>query len=66
MDKQTTGQRIREKRDAMGLTQESLARIAGVTTGTVARAERDEHEPTAVTLDRLAHALRCPVAELRG
>lgn len=66
MGKTDVGQRVREKRERMGYTQESLAHVAGVSSGTIARIERGKHDAQGATLIRVARALKCPVAELRG
>ena len=55
--------RIRELRQERHLSQEQLARIADVTTKTIARAETDG-SVTVRTLRRIAEALGVPVAEL--
>jgi transcriptional regulator with XRE-family HTH domain len=42
----TFGQRLRAIRSALGLSQEQLARRAGLDESTIAKWEREEHKPT--------------------
>jgi len=53
--------RLREQR---GLTQEQLAKRAGVSHGYIARLEIGMHDPSLSTLSKLAKALKVSVAEL--
>jgi transcriptional regulator with XRE-family HTH domain len=53
----TPGERITLRRSRVGLTREQLGAEAGVSAKTIGRYERDEKEPTASTLGRLALAL---------
>lgn len=53
----STGQRIREKREALGLSQEKLAHEVQVTRNTVASWENKDVIPKGETLDKLALAL---------
>ena len=48
---------IREKRKALGLSQEELARRCGVTRQTVNAIENDKYDPTLALAFRLAEAL---------
>lgn len=62
---------LREKlyrlKEAMHLTTEALSEKSGVPRGTINKLLRGEtRNPTAQTLNRLAEALECPVAELMG
>jgi transcriptional regulator with XRE-family HTH domain len=43
------GQRLRAVRSALGLSQEQLAKMAGLDEGTVSEWEREEHKPTKKT-----------------
>lgn len=52
-----TGEHIRTRRLAAGLTQEALARLAHVSVVTVARLESGRHEPSALTVAKLTAAL---------
>ncbi|WP_294103964.1 helix-turn-helix transcriptional regulator [Sphingomonas sp.] len=58
------GQRIRARRQGMGLSQEGLAHAAGLDRSYVGRVERGEHNLTFVSLVRLARAMGCDVAAL--
>jgi transcriptional regulator with XRE-family HTH domain len=51
------GTRLRRLRQREALTQDDLAQKAGLTTATVARAERNERQPHMTTLRKLADAL---------
>jgi len=52
-----SGEALAAARADKQLTQEELAGLAGVSTYTVSRLERDENVPTLATLTRLARAL---------
>lgn len=52
-----TGERIRQAREARGLTMADLARAAGISAGAVSRIEHGERAPGSATLQRLAQAL---------
>jgi transcriptional regulator with XRE-family HTH domain len=58
------GERLKRLRTLNALTQAQLAQRAGVTTATVARAERDEIEPHMTTVRKLAEALGVHPREL--
>ena len=58
------GNRIREARDARGLTQAELAERIGVSRKTVNTVENGVFIPTTVVALKLAGALGCPVEEL--
>jgi transcriptional regulator with XRE-family HTH domain len=60
------GERLKRLRTLNALTQAQLAERAGVTTATVARAERDEIEPHMTTIAKLAKALEVKPRELVG
>ncbi|TDD61121.1 XRE family transcriptional regulator [Actinomadura darangshiensis] len=51
------GTAVRKRRLALGLTQEELARRAGLTQPALSRLESGGPTPTIGVLDRLAHAL---------
>jgi ribosome-binding protein aMBF1 (putative translation factor) len=53
----TIGHRIRQLREAAGLSQRQLAERTGTTQSAVARLEADRQEPTLRTLEKLASAL---------
>jgi transcriptional regulator with XRE-family HTH domain len=56
------GERLRQLRDAAGLTQEGLARRIDMSTATVYKLERREIDPAWSTVVRLAKALGVSVA----
>ena len=59
-------QSIKEARKALGLTQEQLAKLVGVTQGTVAQWECGLTHPSFENLKRVAAALNVSVDELIG
>ena len=52
---------IREKRKALGLSQEQLARACGVSRQTINAIENNKYDPTLALAFRLARALGLPV-----
>jgi len=58
------GQRIRQRRKDLGLSQEGLAHEAGLDRSYVGRIERGEHNLTFVALVKLCRAMKCDVAAL--
>jgi transcriptional regulator with XRE-family HTH domain len=60
------GDNLRRIRTLNALTQEQLAKRAGVQMVTVARIERDEREPHMTTIRKLADALAVHPRELVG
>ena len=60
----TLGQRIRRLRKTAGLSQDALARAAGIGRVTLVRLEKGEQTPRFKTLDAIAKALGIPVSEL--
>jgi transcriptional regulator with XRE-family HTH domain len=58
------GQRIRERRQDMGLSQEGLAHAAGLDRSYVGRIERGEHNLTFTALIKLCRAMQCDAAAL--
>lgn len=63
-DRQTLGGRVRDLREAAGLTQDALARTAGVGRITLVRLENGEQSPRLKTLNAVALALGRNVREL--
>jgi DNA-binding XRE family transcriptional regulator len=61
---QEIGTRIRKLREGKGITQESLARAAGMIRANLSRIEASKHRPTLETIERIATALKVPVADL--
>jgi transcriptional regulator with XRE-family HTH domain len=62
--RRTIGNRIRQLRESARLTQEELAKAAGIGRVTLVRIENGEQSPRYETLVALSRALRRPVAEL--
>ena len=60
------GENIREKRKALGLTQEELGEALGMAPQTVSKWERDESMPDAALLPQLADTLGCSLDRLFG
>ncbi len=58
------GAEIRKRRRASRMTQAELARAARMLRPNLSRIEAGKHRPTLETLEKLAAALRVPVAEL--
>src|SRR3712207_5612471 len=58
------GRRVRELREARGLTQRELARRASLTPMGVSRIERAGNKSSALSIDRLARALNVDPGEL--
>lgn len=61
--KQLMGQRIKECRKQKRLTQEKLAEQVGVDTRHISRIETGAHYPSLDTLEAIARALGCPIAD---
>ncbi len=61
---QRLGRRIQMLRDQRKMTQEQLAKKAGLSRGYLARLETGRHDPSARTLATIAKALRVPIASL--
>ena len=62
--RETLGQRIRALREVSGMTQEALARQAGISRVTLIRVEKGEQSPRFQTLVSLALALGRPIQDL--
>ena len=62
--KQVLGSRVRRLRETAGLTQETLARAAGVGRITLVRLENGNHVPKLTTLKAIANAFERPVEDL--
>src|SRR5262245_64343479 len=56
--------RLREKRQALALSQKQLADLAGITRQAVSALEADQYSPATSVALQLARALRCRVEEL--
>ena len=64
MENNNLSQRVKELRKEKGLSQEGLAKIAGLSLRTIQRVENRETEPTGDTLKRIATALNTTPALL--
>jgi DNA-binding XRE family transcriptional regulator len=64
MGRQALGERVRQSRLAAGMTQDRLARAAGIGRVTLVRIEQGEQSPRYETLTALASALGRSVSEL--
>jgi len=56
-NKQLLGKRIKELRKAKGLTQEKLAELIEIETGSLSAIESGRHFPSLPTLEKIAHYL---------
>ena len=61
---QEIGTTIRKLREEKRITQEKLARAAGMIRANLSRIEASKHRPTLETIERIATALKVPVADL--
>ena len=60
-----TGERIKTNRKKANLTQEELARKAGISVFTLQKYETGARNPKLTTLQKIANALNCPISELK-
>jgi transcriptional regulator with XRE-family HTH domain len=58
------GRRLKALREAAGLSQATVARVARISREYLARLEAGQHDPTVGTLQRLAKALNVPLLRL--
>jgi len=58
------GNRIKDKRRAIDMTQDQLAKETGLPQSHISRLEAGKHSPSFRTLERIASALKIPVGEL--
>lgn len=57
--------KVKERRELLGLTQEELAKRAGISRQTIISIESDMEVPTSTTtLIRLANSLMCKVSDI--
>ncbi len=63
---QTAGQRIKRRRQELGLNQVALARVAGVSQGFISAVETGLRQASGATVKRLAGALDLPPAVIIG
>lgn len=58
------GANLNKIRRATGISQEELAKIVGVDKSYISNLEHGRNNPTLATLEKLANALRIPIADL--
>lgn len=58
------GLALRQRRDALGLTQEAVAMACGMSRASIANMEAGRQEPTLTRVYALAAALRCTPGEI--
>jgi transcriptional regulator with XRE-family HTH domain len=64
--KLTFGERVRRRRDSLGITQEALAQKIGIHRPVLSDIETGQHSPTLRTIERVASALGLTVGQLLG
>jgi transcriptional regulator with XRE-family HTH domain len=62
----SVGERVRRRRESLGMTQGELAQAAGMTHAAVSQVENDKRQPYPRTMKRLASALGIELAGLIG
>lgn len=62
--KKMFSEKLKELRKKNGITQEKLAKMIEVSSGTVAMWETGKRKPNIITLKKLAHILGCTTDEL--
>jgi transcriptional regulator with XRE-family HTH domain len=60
------GERVRRRREALGMTQEELAKAAGMTHAAISQVEHGKRQPYPRTMKRLAAALGVELGALLG
>ena len=60
------GERIKELREQMGVSQNKLAKLAGMSQAAISIIESGKKSPTVDTLGRIAQAIGCTVSDLTG
>ncbi|MBU3694316.1 MAG: helix-turn-helix transcriptional regulator [Rhodocyclaceae bacterium] len=60
------GAAVRRQRRQLGLSQEALAALADINRSYLGEVERGQVTPSLETIDKIARALRKPLAELLG
>ncbi len=58
--------KLRDRREAKGLSQEKLARLLDVSYGTIANWESGKYSPSVVHCRAISKALDWPLAEMLG
>lgn len=64
--RQTTGKRLKQYRLQAGLSQEGLAKKAGLSKNGYAKMERDISEPTSESIKKLSEALGLKASDILG
>jgi transcriptional regulator with XRE-family HTH domain len=62
--KERLAMQVKRLREAQGLSQEALAKKAGISRGYLARLETARQDPTLTVVEKLAKALKVSVAKL--
>lgn len=60
------GKIVKEKRESAGISQNQLAKNAGISQAALSKIESEEKNPSVETVYLLAHGLDCTVSELLG
>lgn len=60
------GDRVKELREQMNISQNKLAKLAGISQAAISILESGKKSPTVDTLGRIAQALGCAVSDLTG
>ncbi|MCC6368468.1 MAG: helix-turn-helix transcriptional regulator [Bryobacterales bacterium] len=63
---QQIGKRVKEQREAAGLSLDQLSRLSGVSKAMLSQVERSRANPTVVVLLKIASGLGCPLDALLG
>jgi transcriptional regulator with XRE-family HTH domain len=58
--------KLREIREAQGLSQIEVSQATGLSQSSICRIERGEYNPSLSTLKEIARALNCSLGELLG
>lgn len=64
LTRRTLGQRVRARREHLGLSQEALAAAAGVSRDSISRLERGRISPNLVTFGKIAETLNTSASAL--
>lgn len=63
---QMIGRRVKERREAAGLSLDQLSRLSGVSKAMLSQVERSRANPTVVVLLKITHGLGCSLDDLVG
>lgn len=61
---QKFGKKLKKAREEMGLSQEDVAKAAGIASGYYARVERGKHNPSSSVLGRICKVLKIEPSEI--